>query len=233
MNYEYSYFLVSILSLLIWLILFFWRRNLRKEMLVMSLLIGFLGLFLGLIYTLDWWHPLTITKTIIGFEDFIFGFSLGGTSAVIYEAVFKKRIKIRKIRRKEEIRQNYNFLFLFTSSLILFLFFFYTLRLNSFYSSIIGLLIPILFTLIKRKDLIFDSLTSGFLVLIIALIGTNIIEFITPGWVKSSWYFDNLVGIVIFKLPLEDIIWFFLTGAFIGPLYEFWKEGKLIRIKKN
>ncbi|MEK6933893.1 MAG: hypothetical protein AABW75_03390 [Nanoarchaeota archaeon] len=150
MNYEYSYLIAALISLFVWIFLFFWRRNLRKEMLVMSLLIGFLGLFLGLIYTLDWWHPLTITKTIIGFEDFIFGFSLGGTSAVIYEAVFKKRIKIRKIRRKEEIRQNYNFLFLFTSSLILFLFFFYTLRLNSFYSSIIGLLIPILFTLVKN-----------------------------------------------------------------------------------
>ena len=232
MIYEYSYLLVSILLLFIWLILFFWRKDVKKEMVFMSLIFGFLGFFLGLIYTLDWWHPLTITKTIIGIEDFIFGFSLGGVSAVIYEEVFKKRVHIRKTRKNIEKKRNRNFLFLFSFSLFLFLLSFYVIRLNSFYSSIIGILTPLLLILIKRKDLFFDSLVSGFLLLIIALLGTNIIELITPGWVKATWYFNNLSGIIILKLPLEDIIWFFLSGAFIGPLYEYWREGKLIRIKK-
>jgi hypothetical protein len=53
---------------------------------------------------------------------------------------------------------------------------------------------------------------------------------ITPGWVEHSWYLKNLSGIVIFKAPIEDILWGVMVGLYVGPLYEFWQERKLVKI---
>ena len=58
-------------------------------------------------------------------------------------------------------------------------------------------------------------------------------ELITPGVLAHLWYLNNLSGIIILGQPLEDLIWWFFAGAFIGPLYEYWQEAKLIRVRKN
>src|SRR3989339_809171 len=109
----------------------------------------------------------------------------------------------------------------------------YILKLNTFYSAIISFLILIFFIWFKRKDLILNSLISGILLVIISVPAYLIPEFITPGWIQASWYFENLSGITFFKVPIEDFIWIFLTGAFIGPLYEFYKEAKVVSLTKK
>ena len=60
----------------------------------MSVIFGVIGPFVEVVYTLDWWAPLTITGTVVGIEDVLFGFVCGGIATVVYEEIFKKRIKI-------------------------------------------------------------------------------------------------------------------------------------------
>jgi hypothetical protein len=231
MSYQYSYLLGDAALLIIWFALFLWRKDVRKEMIIISSIFGLAGIISQFIYTVDWWHPLTITNTLVGIEDFIFGFAVGGIASGIYEEVFKKRVRIRKVTEKKEFQENKNF-FIFSLSLaVIFFVSFFLLKINSFYSSIFAFTIPLIYMWLKRKDLIIDSLASGFLLMIISFLAFIILEYITPGWVQSAWYLENLSGIIILKAPLEDIIWFFLAGAFIGPLYEFWKEGKLVKSK--
>ena len=104
---------------------------------------------------------------------------------------------------------------------------FYLLGISSFYTSVIVFTFITLYIWIKRKDLILDSLYSGILLTIVSIFAFLIIEMITPGWVQATWYMENLTGIVILTAPLEDLVWVFLTGTFIGPLYEFWNKGKV------
>ncbi|MBU4257645.1 hypothetical protein KKC04_04530 [Patescibacteria group bacterium] len=231
MNYQFSYLIGDLTILIIWFVLFFWRKDTRKEMLSISLIFGLAGLIVEFIYTIDWWHPLTITNTLIGIEDFIFGFAVGGVASIIYLQVFKKRLKIKKADKKTEDKKNINFLIIISTLLALFLGSFFVLKFNSFYSSIIAFTIPTLIIWFKRKDLILDSIASGFILMVTSFLFFIIPELITPGWVNSAWFIENLSGIIILKVPLEDIIWFFLAGAFIGPLYEYWQEGKLINLK--
>jgi hypothetical protein len=47
-------------------------------MLIMSLLFGIAGLLVEPVYAHDWWHPLNLTNTSVGIEDFLFGFVVGG-----------------------------------------------------------------------------------------------------------------------------------------------------------
>jgi len=196
--------------------------------LFLSVLFGFAGIFSEYIYTIDWWRPLTITGTRVGLEDFLFGFWAGGVSGIIYEEVFKRRLYLREKRKSSFLL---HFLCSMFSVGILFFGSFYILQLSSFYSSILAMGLTTLFIWILRKDLILDSLLTGIIVPLVGLLWFWIPEYFTPGWVENHWLFENLSGIVILKAPLEDLIWGFFAGTFIGPLYEFWQGARLVKYK--
>lgn len=231
-GYQYTYLIGDIILLILWLILFLWRKDIRKEMLVISLIFGIMSPIFAILVISDWWRPLTITGTALGIEDFLFGFGIGGVASVVYSFLFNKRVKIKKVKKLKEEKRDLNFTFLISLLLVLFLVGVLVIKLNTFISAIISLIIPIIIIYIKRHDLIKDSLLSGLLVLIASIIGYHILNFITPGFFNEFWLFQNIGRIIVLGIPLEEHIWFFTFGAFIGPLYEYWKEGKLINIKK-
>ena len=228
---QYSYLIGSLLFILIWLVFFLWRKDTRKEMLIISLLFGIAGLLSQIIYINDWWKPLTITATSLGIEDFLFGFSIGGISSVVYEHLFNKRVKIKKVKKLKEQKRNINFLLVIFTIPIIFYGGFFILGINTFISSIFAFVIPTSIIYLKRKDLIRDSFFSGIFTVLIMFLVYQIIELIIPGFFESFFLFQNIGHIIFLKIPLEEYIWFFLLGLLVGPLYEYWKEGKLINVK--
>jgi hypothetical protein len=213
-----------------WLILFLMRKDTRKEMLIMSVLFGFIGFLVEPIFIVDWWHPLTITNTPIGIEDFLFGFALGGVAAVIYEEVMKKKLNPR--RRHFKPRWPW---FLVYAILISSLFYgsFFLFNIHSFWASLIAIMTVTILIWIQRPDLIFNSLLSGILLTIVASLFFILPQLITPGWVQTHWYMENLTGITILSGPLEDYLWCITAGLLVGPLYEFWQSEKEIPLKKR
>jgi len=231
-SYQYTYIIGNLILILLWLALFWWRKDVRKEMLVVSPFFGIIGLLTEYYYIKDWWKPLTITGTAIGIEDFIFGFGIGGVAAVIYEEIFKKKIRVRKISKIKDKERNLNFAVLIGLMAVIFVGTIHLLDFNTFKASVITILFPILVIYIKRKDLIDDSLATAVIVTLLSILGYALLNIISPGFIEEFWLFENIGKIIILGTPLEEIIWFFLIGALIGPLYEYWKEGKLINIKR-
>ena len=213
----------------IWIILFTWRKDIRKEMLIMSTLWGFVGLIAGKIYIKDWWCPLTIMGIIPSIEDFIFGFVIGGIASIIYQALFLKKMK--RINKQYKTR-NLNIISLLSLLGIIFIGTVYILKVNTLIASILAWGVPLIIIYIRRKDLIKNSLISGLIITIIAVFIYQLTEIITPGWINLFWSFEFFGNLTILKIPLEEYIWFFLAGAFIGPLYEYWQEAKLIKRKR-
>mgnify|MGYP007100182178 CR=1 FL=1 len=79
---EYGYLLGTLTLIIIWVIFYILRRDLRKEMVFMGLMIGVLSFVSGYHWwTVDWWRPATITGTRVGIEDFLIGFGSGGIMA--------------------------------------------------------------------------------------------------------------------------------------------------------
>jgi len=227
-NYQYIYLIWSGIFFSIWLGLYLWRKDVRKEMLMISILFGFAGILSEIVYVQDWWKPLTITGTLIGIEDFLIGFFIGGVAAVIYEEIYKKKILIKRKSRFT----NQNFLSLIILFGILFLGSFYIIGISSFYSSGIAFTISTFVILLKRGDLIINSVISGFLILIIGSLAYFFLQIIQPGFIEEFWYLEDVWYANLFLgIPVAEYIWFFLAGAFIGPIYEYWKEGKLINVK--
>ena len=231
MGFELSYLLTGLGFLLVWVLFFIWGKDARKEMILLSVIFGIVGLIAEPIHIQDWWKPLTITNTAVGIEDFLYGFGVGGIAAVIYEEIFKKRIRMRKIGKKKELKREESMIFFISLFLISFAVLFYVFHVNTFIGATLLLAVGTIVMWIRRRDLIVDSVASGILILLVSFAVYSVTEIITPGWVRAFWYFQNVPNIIIFNVPIDDIVWFFLAGAFIGPLYEFWQEGRLVNKK--
>ncbi|MBU2616332.1 MAG: hypothetical protein KKC19_04480 [Nanoarchaeota archaeon] len=228
-NYQYSYLVWTLIFATAWLGLYLWRKDTRKEMIIISTLFGIGGVLSQIVYLNDWWRPETITQTSIGIEDFLIGFFIGGLAAVIYEEVYKKRIKIKEKTNKKRGSTFY----IFPIFIIIFFGSFYILKINSFYSTIMAFLISTGIIWIKRKDLIKNSIISGILTMIVGVAIYFILLAIYPELIERFWYLEkgSWYRELFFGLPIEEYLFYLFAGAFIGPLYEYWKEGKLINIK--
>jgi hypothetical protein len=91
--YTYVYLVGSLLFVPIWA-LWYWRSpSSRREMLLMS------GIFIcigvpseALLYTRDWWHPATVTGTLIGVEDVLYSIGNGGYMAALYAVITRGQL---------------------------------------------------------------------------------------------------------------------------------------------
>lgn len=201
-------------------------------MLIISFIFGIGGLFVDPIYALDWWNALTLTGTMPGIESFLFGFGTAGIASVIFMEVFNKKIKIEKRSKKQKEYSNKKLLSIILSVALLFFGSFFLLGTNSFQASFPALLIPTFVIWFNRKDLIWNSIVSGFLLMMISFTFYLIPELFNPGWLATAWNFEILSGITILGVVVEDLVWFFMIGMLIGPLYGYSQEAKLIKNKK-
>jgi hypothetical protein len=211
---------------LIWIFIFSVRKDLRQEMLFMSTIIGVLSLMTTYYWwTVDWWRPLNITGTIIGIEDFIMGFTSGGIMATIYEVVFKRGLYKRKLHH--HIGGALTILFLLSQTTM---WLFYAVGLTSFWSSTLAMLLTASVMVFVRKDLIMSSLLSATLMMLVSISLYVVILFISPEWIDQT-YLSGLSGIRISGIPIEEFVFWFMSGLVFGPFYEYW-QGERLKIYK-
>ena len=218
---QYAYFFGSMVLLLPWLGLYLLGKRVRREMLIMSLIIGVLSVLTAYFWwTLDWWHPQTITGTRVGIEDFLMGFASGGIMAVLYEIVLKINYKkVRKNRHQLSGPALLSVLAVISWSLWLG-------GLPSFWVSVFALATTASLLYWYRKDLLFNGLVSGVLMVLVSSFFYVPIIVFSPEWVQTTYDFKYLSGILPLGIPIEEMIFWFFAGVFFGPFYEYWKQQK-------
>src|SRR3989338_2570037 len=96
MSYQYAYLLGDLFLLMPWWIfLYFKRKDLRTEILIVSILAGIGGPLSELWFLKDYWRPELFNGWSIGLEDVLFGFFIGGISCSIYEEMFGRKFAKR------------------------------------------------------------------------------------------------------------------------------------------
>lgn len=229
MSPQFTYLIGALLIIGLWSIFYYLRKDLRREMVFMSCAVAALGVIMeALFWTKDWWQPQTLTGTTVGIEDFLFGFGSGGVSAVMYEEVFRKRYPRNKNAKHP---QTVAVIFLFGISILLSSLSYFVLGFNSAAAWMFSISVPVLIMWYIRPDLIADSLFTGVSFTIVAFIGFFVLNYIDPGFVERWWLFEHLTNRIYLGVPLEDVLWFFTAGMFIGPFYEFWQGKKLVRMR--
>lgn len=231
MDYRFTYLILGLLFTVIWVSLFLWRKDTRTQMLLVSIIGALAGPVMDHLYIQDYWVPLNITSTKIGIvESVLVGFMMCGVATVLYEDLFRKKIVLKRAGVERKIGDTLHVVLLSLLTLGIAYTSFYFLHLNSLIASLLAFIIPTIIILYLRKDLIMVSLITGILLLLVSTIVYSILELITPGWVLKFWYFKNVPEIIIFNMPIDDVFWYFFAGAYLGPLYEYWREGRFVKV---
>jgi len=83
--------------------------------------------------------------------------------------------------------------------------------------------------IIIRHDLLVDSIIGGISMLIIVIPVYVLLNNIFPEVIAKFWILENFSGILILKIPVEDLIFYFSSGMLIAPSYEYLFRKKLVR----
>lgn len=225
MDYKFTYLVLDLILLVIWLIFFLVRKDTRKEMLLMSFFISFAGIPADIVYTRDWWKPEFLFPNF-WFESYICAFFLGGLLSILYEVMFRKNI--RRENPKRPARPG-RLLGLCLIVAIIFYLSFFVFNLNSLIATILALGLPAIYVFYERSDLLLDGLLTAMLILFVMILTYSIVELITPGWVDQFWMWNNTPPIIFANTPLDDVVWYVFAGLFFGPLYAYWQEGRLVK----
>ena len=213
---QYAYLVgVGIFSV-IWFILFWFRKDLRREILSLSI-IGGLLFPLALIFLPDYWNPEHIFSNLLGIEDFLFAFTIAGIGAVLYEIIFKKIHTLCECRKKDPR----SLLIIAIIAIFIFASLTFVFGVNSIYANYAAFLSIFFYFIYFRRDLFWQAIFSGVLVSILMFIFYQIWTRIYPGIIDKWWQLQNISGILIFGVPLEELMWGFTWGLVGGIAYEF------------
>src|SRR5688572_29267623 len=92
MDIKYSYLGYSLIFLLLWIVFYILRPDLRRRMLLFSLIITPLGPLSEFWFLRDYWRRPTVMGTPISIEDAIFAFAIAGIAYSIHKVFFKMAV---------------------------------------------------------------------------------------------------------------------------------------------
>ena len=218
----YEYITSVLISLAIWVALFLCRKDLRTKMIFSSMLCTPIGLTEPL-FVPNYWNP----NAVLGFsllgmsfdvESLIFSFVIGGWASVLYEEALNKHLRKARETRQESKRHFIMVLIVVLVSTGAFSLYFGN---NVIYSGTIAMAIGAAAIVIMRKDLARETIYGGLLFLMTYSLWLFVINtFFFPNWVEQAWNLDNLSGILLLGIPLEESLFALAFGSLWAPIYE-------------
>ena len=216
----------------IWSVLYFHRRDIRKDILWSSwyflfiMTVGFIAMKLTISISdaqsinPGYWNPdslfdLNSRTGGYGIEDGLFMFFIGGIAAVIYEELFRRHIRYRYIRH----RPHHAVLIGVIAAALVAL-----TGVNLIYAVIAFGLAGALSIWIARRDLIVHSLLGGVSFLVVYICAYLLILLFYPEFVAHHYNLDNISSILLIGLPLEEYAFALTLGFRWSPLYEYAKD---------
>jgi hypothetical protein len=224
---QYVWFVWSLAFLLPWLILYYLFPLHRNAMLWASLFTMPFGLTEPL-FVPDYWSPSSLfnlaRRTGFDIESLIFCFGIGGTAVVLYNistgSLFKpvsegyRHLRVHKYHTLALIAP-------FLSFPILYFF-----PWNPIYPGFVAMLIGTVATLLCRPDLKTKTWIGGLLFLGYYWVFISGLNVLSPGYIERVWNMDALSGIIIFEVPLEELVFALTFGMYWSGVYEHftWKK---------
>jgi Lycopene cyclase len=215
---RFAYLVGSLMFVPVWLLLYWRSRSVRREMLLMSALFTIsIGVPLELLlYSRDWWHPLTVTGTRLGIEDVLYSVGNGGYMAGLYVCVFRAHVAPGRKAPALALR-----LAPLAAAFGIPIVLAYGVGWLAFPSATVGSLIALAIVLIRRRDLVRVAIASGLLGTALAIPVYLVMEALFPGLVAATWDLPHLSGLLPLGIPIEDLVWYVYTAALWSTYYKF------------
>ena len=208
MDIKYSYLGYSLIFLFLWIIFYILRPDLRRRMLIFSLIITPLGPLSEVWFLRDYWRRPTITGYPISIEDAIFAFAIGGIAYSIYKVFFN----MMAVQSEDQPRRGWLGIAFFIITILPLVLLTDLLHLNSIFSSALSLLLIAVLTWVLRPDLWKPSIVSGLMVVVLFFLVYKGMQVIFPGAIEYWCTGCNPLGIRISDINIEELLWDFAWG---------------------
>ncbi len=213
---------------MVWVVNYARREDLRTILIRTSVPLGLVGLALNVLYVRDWWCPQTLTGTIPAIEDFLYGFGMG-TAAVLPHVVLRTTPTFRFEPLQQPRCRSVAYVYIFVGGVALYYAMHLVLGLHNIVVSLLILAIGTCVVLVRRRDLVGQALVAGAAFSLLSSLIYVGVTAISPGWIDAFWYFDLLPRTIFLGLPLEDVLFYFLFGTFIGTHYHAWYGARSVK----
>lgn len=219
MTYHYVWLIWSSAFLLPWVLLYLLFPRHRSAMWWASVLMAPFG-FTEPLFVPEYWNPPSLfelgQRTGFDIESVIFSFAIGGIGAVLYNIITRKRPEA--LRPEEHHRRRWHRWALATPFALFPILYF--LPWNVIHAGIAAMTAGAIAVVLCRPDLKANTLVGGGLFLALYTIFLLGLKWSAPGYIEQVWNLKALSGILIYGLPLEELLFGFAFGLFWTGIYE-------------
>lgn len=218
---RYVWLIWSSLFLLPWLVLYVLLPAHRRVMRWASFLTAPFGLTEPL-FVPEYWSPPSLfdlaLRTGFDIESLIFSFGIGGVGVVLYNAVTGRATEPLPPAARQSVRHRYHAAALLTPAILFPAL--YALPWNPIYAAIVAMAGGAVAALLCRPDLAGKTLVGAVLFVLYYTLFLGALEWSAPGYIARVWNLDALSGVLIFGIPLEELLFALAFGAFWSGVYE-------------
>lgn len=208
MDIKYSYLGYSLIFLFLWIIFYILRPDLRRRMLIFSLIVTPLGPLSEIWFLRDYWRRPTITGYPISIEDAIFAFAIGGIAYSIHKIFFN----MTAVPSEDQPQRGWLVIAFFVITFLPLVLLTDLLHVNSIFSSTLSLFLIAVLTWVLRPDLLKSSIVSGLLIVVLFFFVYKGMQVIFPGAIEYWCTGCNPSGLRLSGINLEELLWDFAWG---------------------
>lgn len=229
---RYVWLAWSVAFLLPWVTLYLAFPRHRKSMFWASLFTAPFGLTEPL-FVPEYWNPPGLfdlaQRTGLDIESLIFTFAIGGVAATLYSVLTGRGTRPVPEHEKHRPLHRHHYKALaapFVAFPVLYLF-----PWNPIYPGIVAMIIGAAATIACRPDLKTKTWIGGLLFLgyyVVFLLG---LEWTAPGYIERVWNLAALSGVIVFNMPLEELVWAFVFGMYWSSVYEHFTWRRVATVK--
>jgi hypothetical protein len=204
-----------------WLLLYALYSRHRIAMRRTSVFMALFGLIEPL-FVPAYWNPPSLfelaRRTGFDMESFIFAFALGGVGAVLYNGLSGKEMAPVDDRERRHPRHRIHRIALLTTFVAFPIL--YVLPWNVIYASIAAMLAGTIAGLLCRPDLLRKTWVGGLLFLGFYTVFLLGLKWSAPGYIEDVWNLPALSGVLLYGLPLEELLFGLTFGLYWAAVYE-------------
>ena len=204
-----------------WAIIYIVFAGHRKEMWWASIGMAPFGLTEPL-FVPEYWNPPSLfelaRRTGFDIESVIFSFAIGGIGAVLYNGLLHKRLEPMDLEERRQARHGWH-RWAFATPFALFPIL-YFLPWNPIYAGIGAMVGGAVVAVWCRPDLAPNTLVGGVLFLGLYTAFLLALKWSAPGYIEEVWNLKALSGVLLYGLPLEELLFGFSFGLMWTAIYE-------------
>lgn len=228
-EYQYVWLIWSGAFLLPWIALFLTVPRHRGVMWRSSSATSLFGVTEP-IFVPEYWNPPSLfdlaQRTGFDIESFIFCFAIGGIGAVLYNVLTKQDlVPMSEAEKRHPLHRFHRFALLtpFVAFVPL-----YLLPWNPIYPAIACLVLGAIAAVICRPDLKAKTFVGGFIFLGFYALFMLGLRLFAPGYIEQVWNLPGLSGMLIYGVPLEELLFGFTFGSYWTGVYEHFTWNKSV-----